>query len=344
MGLGGRVGDEAFYAAEAFSEADEFHRFQKGERCLVGVGVEGEHSAGAAGLFVVDFLALEAGEGRIEDALYLRVVGEPFGESLGIFLGRFHAERQGLDAAGDKPAVHGRQAAADGFIKETNLFCHVRILCDHEAREGVVVAGEIFRAAVNHDVSAQVDGVAEVRAHERIVRDEERAVSVSEIRDGLNVSDLHHRVRRGFDEDSLHRVIEGGFDFFQVGAIYETEVQTVLLVDETEETDGAAIEIVSGNDGVPRLEKFHDHGNGGHAGGVAGTVTAVLKSANNLLRALAGGVLHAGVVIARGLAQLRVAEGGRLENRNRNATRRVFPVASVNADGFDVHSYSLLWL
>ena len=201
------------------------------------------------------------------------------------------------------------------------------------------MAGQVFRAAMNHDVSAQVDGVAEVGAHEGIVRDEERAVSVGEVSDGPDVGDLHHRVRRRLDEDRLHRFIERGFHFFQIRRVYEFESQAVLFIDETEETDGAAVEVIGGKDRVPRLEEFHDHRNRSHAGGVAGTVTAVLKGANNLLRALAGWVLHAGVVVARGLPQLRMAEGSGLKNRNRNAARRVFPVASMNADGFDVHSY-----
>ena len=161
--LGGRVGDETFYTAQTFCEADESDGFQHAEGSLMAVGIEGEHSAAAAGLPVVDLFVFEAGKTRIEHLRDLWMAGKPLSEGLGIFLRSFHAKCQCLDAAGDEPAVPWREAAADGLVEETDLFRDLFVLAYDKAREGVIVSGEILGAAVEDDVGAEVDRIAEVR-------------------------------------------------------------------------------------------------------------------------------------------------------------------------------------
>ena len=208
MRLGGRVGDETFYAAKTFCEANEADGFQHAESCLMAVGIEGEHSACAAGLPVVDFFVFEAGKTRIEYLRDLRMTGKPLGEGLGIFLRGFHAKCQCLDAAGDEPAVPWRKAAADGLVEETDLFRDFFVPAYDKACEGVIVSGEVLGAAVKDDVGAEVDRIAEVRAHEGIVRDEERAVRVREVCHRRDVRHLHHRIRRRLDVDGFDGVVQ----------------------------------------------------------------------------------------------------------------------------------------
>lgn len=64
--LGSRIGNEAFHAAKAFSKADELDVLEDLQRCLMGVGVEGKHSAGASGLLVMDILVFETGKSRVQ--------------------------------------------------------------------------------------------------------------------------------------------------------------------------------------------------------------------------------------------------------------------------------------
>jgi hypothetical protein len=169
----------------------------------------------------------------------------------------------------------------------------------------------------------------------------EGAVGMGDVRHFPDIGDLHHGVRWGFDVDGLHRFIEGFFHFVFVGGIYEFELNAVLFVYEAEETDGAAVEVVGRKDGVPRFEEFHHHGKGGHAGGIAGTVTAVFKGGHYLFCAFSGRILNPGIVIACGFAQLRMAESGALENGYGNAAGGILPVAAVNADCFDIHMKNL---
>ena len=208
MRLGGRVGDETFYAAKTFCEANEADGFQHAESCLMAVGIEGEHSACAAGLPVVDFFVFEAGKTRIEYLRDLRMTGKPLGEGLGIFLRGFHAKCQCLDAAGDEPAVPWRKAAADGLVEETDLFRDFFVPAYDKACEGVIVSSEVLGAAVKDDVGAEVDRIAEVRAHEGIVRDEERAVRVREVCHRRDVRHLHHWIRRRLDVDGFDGVVQ----------------------------------------------------------------------------------------------------------------------------------------
>ena len=145
----------------------------------------------------------------------------------------------------------------------------------------------------------------------------------------------------GLDVEGLHRIIKRFFHLIRIGSIHEFEMDAVLFVHETEETDGATVEVIGRDDGIPRLEEFHNHGNGGHAGGIAGTVTAVFQGGYHLFRAFPGGVLDPGIVVARRFTEFRVAECGTLENGDRNAAGGIFPVASVNADCFDIHMNDL---
>ena len=188
------------------------------------------------------------------------------------------------------------------------------------------------------DICPEIDGIAEIGAHECIVRNEESLVGMGKISNFLNIRHLHHGVCGSFDVDGLHRFIESFFHFFGVRGVHEFEFQSVLFIDETEEADRSAVQVVRGKDRISRFEKFHDHGNSGHAGRIAGTVTAVLKGGYHLLRAFAGRILDPRIVITRRLPQLRMAEGGALKNRYGNAAGRVFPVASMNADCPDVHN------
>ena len=337
MRLGGRVGDETFYTAQTFCEADEADGSQHAEGGLMAVGIEGEHSACAAGLPVVDLFVFEAGESRIEHLRDLRMVGKPLGEGLGIFLRSFHAKCQCLDAAGDEPAVPWREAAADGLVEETDLFRDLFVPAYDKACKGVIVSGEVLGAAVKDDIGTEVDRIAEVRAHEGIVRDEERAVRVCEVCHRTDVRHLHHRVRRRLDVDGFDAVVQRSLCFGNIRCVDEAEMETVLLIDEAEETDGAAVKVIGGKDRISRFEKLHDHRNRSHAGRVAGTVTPVLEQCDHLLRAFPRRVLHAGVVVARGLSELRMPEGRGLKYRNRNAAGRIFPVAAMNADRFYIH-------
>ena len=341
MGLGSRVGDEAFYAAQAFSEADQFHILQYLEGCFMAVGIEGEHGAGAAGLLEVDISAGKIGKAGVEDFGDFRMVFQPVSQDVCIFLSGFHAEGQGFDAPGYEPAVPGSQAAAYGFVEEADFFCHFFIFRHYEACQCVVMACQVLGAAMDDDIGSEIYGVAEIGAHEGIICNEEGTVSMGDICCFPDIGNLHHGVGRGFDIDSLYRFIEGFFHLVFMGGIDEFELNAVLFVHETEETDGAAIEVIGRNDGIPRLEEFHDHGNGGHAGGIAGTVTAVLQSGYHFFSTLPGRILNPGIVIARGLPQLRMAEGGTLENGYGYAAGRILPIAAMNADCFDIHMKNL---
>lgn len=85
MGLGGGIGDEAFYAAKTFGEADEFYILQHLKGCFVAVGVEGEHGAGAAGLFEVNVPSGKIGKAGVEDFGDFRMVLQPLCQGLCIF-------------------------------------------------------------------------------------------------------------------------------------------------------------------------------------------------------------------------------------------------------------------
>ena len=61
VGLGSRIGNQAFYTAQAFSKADELYIFQDGKRRFMAVRIEGKHGTGTPGLFEMDVSAGKIG-------------------------------------------------------------------------------------------------------------------------------------------------------------------------------------------------------------------------------------------------------------------------------------------
>ena len=304
----------------------------------MGIGIEGKHSAVSPGLTFMNLLVREIRQTRIENPGDFLLLCQPFGNAHGIFLCCFHADRKRLDAPDGEPAVKGREAAAYRRIQVMNTLSQLRVPAYGKSCKRIIVACQEFRAAVNDNVCAQIERVAEIGAHERIIHDQERSVAVSNFRSFPDIRDLHHRVGRCFHIQGLYRIIKVFLDAGRVGGIDEAEVDAVLLIDEAEKTDGAAVQIIRGKDGIAGTEKLHDHGNGCHAGGVACASRTVFQCGYHLFAGIPCGVAEAGIIIAGGLAELRMTEGGALKNRDGNAACCISSVAAVNTKCFDVHN------
>ena len=75
-----------------------------------------------------------------------------------------HAHGQGLDAARNQKAIHGREARARRALYEIYLLGFFRAREDYRAAGAVAVAVQIFGHGMDHDVRAQRERLLEIRA------------------------------------------------------------------------------------------------------------------------------------------------------------------------------------
>ena len=98
---------------------------------------EREHRARALrAIFAGEVVVAVAGESRIADPRHFRVIGDPFGDGLGVVAMLLHAQRQRLDPGQDQKRIERRDCRADVAQRQ------------HAAGDG---EGEIAEGLVQYD-------------------------------------------------------------------------------------------------------------------------------------------------------------------------------------------------
>ena len=279
------------------------------------------------------------GKARVEHVTHLRLLLEPRRERQGVLLVALHAHRQRLDAAAHEPGrerVKPRANRLDEVAQPLGNLGHGR---DEQARDDVVVAGEVLGGAVDHHVGAKRDGVHEVGREEGVVHHEQGARAVGQLGQGTDVGDRHERVCGTFHEERLSARLESGRDRVEVRRVDAVDLRAVFGAYRVEQANRATIEVPRGHEPVARREELHETGDGGHARGECEAVVAALKLAHRILEHLARGVLQARVVIARALAHAGVRKRrGEVERRHDGAHRVLDATGRMDARGREVHA------
>lgn len=135
-----------------------------------------------------------------------------------------------------------------------------------------MVSREVLRSTIVDDICAVLEGTLEVRAHHRVVHDNDslRLVLVNHRRNGGNVCDLEQRVGGRLEENHgnvLLGVGEDGEKGRRLGGVEVVDFDAVVGLKVGEETVRAAVEVVAGDNGIPGLEETEDDIEGSHARG-----------------------------------------------------------------------------
>jgi hypothetical protein len=116
-----------------------------------------------------------------------------------------------------------------------------------------VVAREVLRSTVVDDIGAMLERALEVRAHHRVVHDDDslRLVLVDHRRDGGNVCDLEQRVGGRLEEDHRDVLLEAGENGEKgrrLGGVEVVHFDAVVGLEVGEKTVRAAVKVVAGDD------------------------------------------------------------------------------------------------
>ena len=279
------------------------------------------------------------GKARVEHVAHLRLLLEPRRKRQGVLLVALHAHGQRLDATAHEPGRERVKPRADRLDEVTQPLGDLGHGRDEQARDDVVVAGEVLGGAVDHHVGAKRDGVHEEGREEGVVHHEQGARAVGQLGQGADVGDRHERVGGTLHEERLGARLESGRDRVEVRRVNAVDLHAVFGTYRVEQANRATIEVPRGHEPVARREELHETGDGGHAGGERETVVAALELAHRVLEHLARGVLQARVVIARALAHTGVRKRrGEVERRHDGARRVLDATRRMDARGREVHA------
>ncbi len=284
------------------------------------VALERDHRAEAARLAARQLVVGVVGVAHVEHVGHVGVGLERLADAQGVPLLLAQAHAQRLQAAQHEPAVEGVELVALAHRGVEEGLQKGAVAQHQKAAQHVVVAAQVLRAAVNHQVSAQFQGLLEVHGEEGVVHRQVGAARVGRLGQRGDVGHLHGGVRGGLKEDELGVGLEGGLHHGGVGQVHVVELDAVVRVDAAEQAIRAAVEVIAHEHVVARAQRLEQRGDGRHAAGERHGLDAALEQGDGVLKLQARGVAAARVTVAGGLAPGRVGEGGRLVERVADGT------------------------
>ena len=279
MGHRRRVFDERFDAAEGFREGEELRRGHEGFRLLEVVGgqFEGDHAAEVvhlAGGDVVTGVVAEAGP------VHLAHVGplpQPVRDAASVGAVALDPQVQRFDAAQDEEAVERLGDGAAVVLDGPEFGVNRSVFRDECAHDDVAVSAEVLRDAVHDDVCAEFERSLEHRRGERVVDGEADAARTRDSRNGRDVRDLHHRIRRRLEPNQLRLLRDRGLDIRGILGVDERELDAEGRPIRAKEPAGAAVEVLAGDDVVARLQGLEHDIDRCKAGGKGETMRPALQ-------------------------------------------------------------------
>ena len=274
MGHGGRVLHQGFGVAERDGDGAELELVEGGGRGVaVGLELDAHHAAGLFHLLLCDLIALEVLQAGVIDLVHRRVIVEELCDLHGVCAVLFHADVQGLEAAGDQEGVKRAQHGAGHVLQAegadfTNKVC----LADHKARNHVAVAVEVLGGGVDDHIGPKLQRLLEIRRGEGVVHDDPDGgvIAVGDGRDGGDVHHLQGGVAGGFEIDDFCFLRQSGFHRIQIRKVDKSGLDAELGHAVVHQREGAAVERVGGDDLVTADNRGPEGGrNRAHACGGA---------------------------------------------------------------------------
>ena len=229
--------------------------------------LEREHGAGAPRLLPVQVVLRVRAQSRVAHLEPSRL--QKVGNDLCVPLLFLHADAQRLEPALQQPALKGCQATAAGIDHEKQAVANLVVAHHNGAGHEVVVARKVLGARLVHNISPKLEGRHEKRRQHSVVHHHKRIWGriVHHFGQGSDVGNLNQRV--GWRLKQNHgRFGRGNCTHgLHVGRVNVVRRDAAAGCKVLDETVGAAVKIVAGNDLVAGLEQPRDHVECSHARG-----------------------------------------------------------------------------
>jgi len=146
---------------------------------------------------------------------------QPGDDASGVGLALFHADLKGFHAPQGQEGILRPQTGAEGVLDIADAIAQILVLYHGKTADHVAVAVEELGAAVQDDITPQIQGALQVGGHEGVVHQGDDAVSSSDFDGTAQIGDLQQRIGRGLQIDPFGFRSDGGFNGGQVGGIHE---------------------------------------------------------------------------------------------------------------------------
>ena len=337
MGHDGRVVDQALHTAQGLGQGEDLNPLQHPPGALqIAVDQHRDHAAEAAvHLARGQFVLRVADQARIDDLGHAFPVFQPAGHGHGVLVVRLHAQAQGLQPPVGQEGVERPHDAADGVLQELQLGRHLGVLGHQNPADDVGVAVQILGRRVHDHVGAQGQRLLAPRRGEGVVDHQDQLVRLGDLRQGLDVGQLHQRVGGGLDPQHPRLVGDRCLDCLQVGQVDIAEVQPHRpTTHPLEQPPRAAVQVVAGDDVRPGVQQLQRRRGRRHARAEAEGLNPALQIGDAGLEGLARRVLAARILIAlvHARAFLGIGRGG-VDRRHHRARGRVGLLAGVDGAG-----------
>ena len=114
---------------------------------------------------------------------------------------------------------------------------------------------EIFRAAVDYDVSAKCQRTLQIRREESVIDDRELVVLFRDPGNCFDIGDREKRICGSLNVDSFNVIVYCILDCLKIGCVYDLVCDAEVLENVIEYAECTAVDIVSYDELVAALEK-----------------------------------------------------------------------------------------
>ena len=203
--------------------------------------------------------------------------------------------------ADEQVGGHRVERRARDLAEVEHLRHQLRIAHD-DAAQGIGVAAQELRGAVDHEISPQIERPLVDGRREGVVDDDDRPCGVARGRQSCDVEHLEGGVRGRLEIEEPSALGDGALESRVVARIAQVDLDADPWQELQEDAVRAAVRVAHGHDAIAGPQQCEQRvGDGGHARGEARGRRAPLKDAHLLLEGVNGRVRVAAVDVA-GLA------------------------------------------
>ena len=219
-------------------------------------------------------------------------------------------------------------------------------VCRYHRQPGyhVGMAVQVFSGGVHHDIKTQLQRTVNDRGGEGVIRHAYHVMAAGNGPDGCQVGQFQQRVSRRLHPDHARLGTNGGFQRGQIVGLYPADPQPgAALAHVFNQTVGAAIHVINGDDMAVFIQQLQYGGNGGQTGSKSIAARAAFQFGDGGFQRMAGRIAATGIFVAGMLPRRRLRKRRGGVNGRHDRAVLIVNLAAVYAERGEIfHSCFLI--
>ena len=336
VGHGDGVLGKGFNTTERFGKGEDLEVLEEGAGLLeTTLQVDGDHTTGASGLLLLDFVSRVALKTGVDNLLDFLVSLHQFGKGKGVRLSLLDSDGKGLGTSDDDPGIESGETSSHSLEDEEESVVESLIVEHKTSGNNVGVTTNVLGERVGNNIGTEEEGVLVYGGGEGVVNNKDDTGSLKSISDLADVEDLKGGVGGGLQPADLSVGADAGLEFLDVSEVGLSDIDAGVGVENLAKISvSATVNIIDTKDVITALKDVHDGNVGSHTAGASEGVVSVFHGGEGALKAGTGGVTATGIVVndwdtSRGLS----VGGGEGDGRAHGTELLIGLVTSVDESG-----------